>query len=96
MTMYRCSECGHVFEQGEESTWREPHGEEMVGCPVCKGHYDEVEPCKICGTYDHDAGEEYCDDCKVMTQRKFAAMMLNNFTRAEKDLLNILYEGESF
>ena len=54
--MYKCVECGHIFEDGEEAIWEEPKGEywgipcsqEMSGCPVCGGNYEETDKCKIC------------------------------------------------
>ena len=52
--MYKCYECDHIFEDGEERIIKEPHGEIIKVCPMCSGSYDEVEPCVICGSYDHD------------------------------------------
>ena len=62
--MYKCVECGHIFEQGEEKRWLENRGEywgqpayeKMTGCPYCGGDYEETEPCAICGT------ETLCDE----------------------------------
>lgn len=53
---YRCLECGHIFEEGEQAVWEETHGldtppyEKFSGCPICKGAYEETIPCKICGS----------------------------------------------
>ena len=53
--MYRCCECGNLFEEGEQAVWEETHGldsppyEAWSGCPVCKGGYEEVYQCKDCG-----------------------------------------------
>ena len=47
--MYRCEECGHLFEEGEQVVWIEKHGlsappyERFSGCPICKGTYSEEE-----------------------------------------------------
>lgn len=47
--MFRCLDCGHVFEAGEESRWVERHGfhsgpyEKWSGCPLCRGAYEEVD-----------------------------------------------------
>lgn len=52
--MYKCLECGHIFEQGEEAKWTETHGftdgryEHFTGCPLCKSAYEETVPCKKC------------------------------------------------
>ncbi len=100
--MYRCLECGNLFEEGEQATWTEDRGEfwgspcseNMSGCPLCKGDYEEVKPCKICGSYDHDFGEDYCDACKKDVKKRFSAFIEKEFTKEERDLLNELYDGE--
>lgn len=56
--MYKCVECGHIFEKGEEKHWTESRGEywgqpvheEMTGCPRCGGDYEKTEPCAVCGS----------------------------------------------
>lgn len=66
--MYRCKNCGNLFEDGEQATWEESHGldcppyEKADGCPNCHGEYEEVEPCAICGGYDGN-GLPVCDEC---------------------------------
>lgn len=53
--VYKCLECGHIFESGEQAEWQETHGldcppyERWSGCPICKGGYEETEKCRICG-----------------------------------------------
>ena len=70
---YRCLECGHIFDEGEETTWNEHHpygmgyaAEEFSGCPICKGDFEETKQCKICGgefLEDELNGGDVCDDC---------------------------------
>lgn len=69
--MYKCCECGNLFEEGEQATWEERHGldsppyEKFSGCPVCKGDYEEVYQCKECGEW-HTEDELYdgwCEKC---------------------------------
>ena len=69
--MYRCTECGHLFEEGEQATWEETHGldsppyEKWSGCPICKGDYEEVYQCEQCGDW-HSEDELYdgwCEKC---------------------------------
>jgi DNA-directed RNA polymerase subunit RPC12/RpoP len=61
---YKCLECGHIFEEGEEEVWEERHGldfppyETMSGCPICRGSYEETEKCAICG--GHFLSDELC------------------------------------
>ena len=98
--MYRCNECGHLFEEGEQAEWVEMHGfnygkgEQWSGCPICKGCYKEIYPCRICGSYDHDCDEEYCEDCKKNVKKRFSAFIEKEFTKEERELLNELYDGE--
>lgn len=53
---FKCCECGHIFESGEEAVWYETHGlehppyEEWRGCPICNGSYEETIQCAICGS----------------------------------------------
>ena len=71
--MYKCIDCGHVFEDGDQAVWYENQGEchgvtateRFSGCPVCCGDYDEVHRCKKCGEW-HIEGELYdgwCEKC---------------------------------
>lgn len=62
---YKCLECGHIFEDGEESVWYEDHGEMMRGCPVCDGAYEETVECEICGAahLSEELNGGVCDEC---------------------------------
>ena len=71
--MYRCCECGHLFEDGEQAVWYENQGEchgvtameRFSGCPLCHGDYEEVYQCKECGDW-HSEDELYdgwCEKC---------------------------------
>ena len=49
--MFKCLDCGYVFEEGEEAVWYEDRGEywgvpcreRMTGCPACHGDYEEYD-----------------------------------------------------
>lgn len=65
--MYKCLECGHLFEEGEQAVWEERHGlstppyEKFEGCPLCHGAYEKIKPCAVCGAYKD--GQTVCDEC---------------------------------
>ena len=69
--MYRCVDCGNLFEEGEQAVWEETHGldsppyEKWDGCPVCRGGYEEVHQCKECGDWhsDDELYEGWCETC---------------------------------
>ena len=71
--MYRCENCGHLFEEGEQAVWEERHGldtppyEKWDGCPLCRGSYEQVYQCKECGEW-HEEGyifEGVCESCLI-------------------------------
>ena len=67
--MYKCRECGNLFEEGEQAVWYENHGldsppyEKWSGCPVCRGDCEEVHQCKKCGDW-HSEDELYEGWCE--------------------------------
>ena len=71
--MFKCAECGHIFEDGEQRTYAEhhPYGDTTADeyfsvCPVCGGEYEEAKSCKCCGgafLEDELIGGYYCEDC---------------------------------
>lgn len=101
--MYRCVECGHLFEEGEEkrgfTTIGECHGfpvrEEYAECPLCGGDYEEATQCKICGSYEKSAEDAFCPGCVAGTIKKFKHMLINFFTTEEIELLEELSEEGS-
>jgi hypothetical protein len=69
--MYRCENCGHLFEEGEQAVWEERHGldtppyEKLDGCPLCRGGYEEVHQCKECEEWhtEDELYEGWCEKC---------------------------------
>ena len=63
--MYRCENCGHLFEEGEQARWTEEHGEKWDGCPLCRGGYEEVHQCKECDEWhtDDELYDGWCEKC---------------------------------
>jgi hypothetical protein len=68
---YKCLECGHIFEGGEEYRWEETHGftdgryEKFSGCPICKSAYEKTETCENCGSahLSDDLFNGFCLTC---------------------------------
>jgi hypothetical protein len=95
--VFVCLECGHIFEEGEESRWLEKHGldtppyEEWSGCPICKGGYEEIEPCKICGSYSKELNFDCCMDCNDDLLNKFLNFV-KTLSEYEKHLLKKMWE----
>ena len=71
--MYKCVDCGLVFEEGEEAVWEESRGEywgfpcseTLTGCPKCKENYEEAYRCKRCGEWflEDELNDGYCELC---------------------------------
>lgn len=96
--MYKCCECGHLFECGEEKNIKQDYGELKSVCPICNGTFDEAERCEICEEYvfaEDIQYREYCKNCAENTRNKFESM-LQEFTQAEIKALNDIYEGVEF
>lgn len=97
--MFVCLECGHIFEEGEEARWVEKHGldtppyEEWSGCPICKGGYEEIEPCKMCGGYNQDLKNGYCEKCRKETLNKFYDFV-KTLSKNERKLLKNIWEED--
>ena len=63
--MFKCCECGHLFEDGEQAVWTEAHGEKWSGCPICNAGYEEVHQCKECGDWhtENELYDGWCEKC---------------------------------
>lgn len=97
--MYRCLGCGHLFEDGEQKTYRENVGEchgapaymDYSVCPVCGEEYEEVKPCKICEGYETmETGEDFCENCKKEVKGKYYKLLGEKFDKEEIELLRDL------
>ena len=88
--MYKCENCGHLFEEGEQAVWEETHGldsppyEKWSGCPVCKGDYEEVYQCKQCGDW-HSEDELYDGWCEKCLRESINYNTFFEYCEANKD-----------
>ncbi len=94
---YRCLECGHIFEDGEQARWEEHHpygmgyaAEEFIGCPICKGKFEKTKQCKVCGGefLEEDLnGDCVCDDCVNEYSKNFEVCY--KISKEEKEEIKI-------
>lgn len=63
--IYKCFECGLLFESGEEKRIIEDHGEEYLACPCCGGAYEATVQCKSCegNFFEDDLYNGWCIEC---------------------------------
>lgn len=68
--MKKCEDCGYVFEDGEERTYRENHMEggyyeQFSECPYCGGDYREATMCESCCKYffSEELHGGICNEC---------------------------------
>lgn len=68
---YKCFECGEIFDEPKRweeyrgEFWGTPAYEEVRGCPRCRGDYEELVPCEVCGVEHSEEDLLYgvCDKC---------------------------------
>lgn len=87
--MYRCENCGHLFEEGEQAVWYENYGAEIGGemfggCPMCKGGYEEVHQCKECEEW-HTENELYSGWCEKCLRETINYDTFFEYCEANKD-----------
>lgn len=69
--MYKCRNCGHIFDDGEQKTKRERHNDyytEVINvCPICNSdNYEETIYCRHCGSEcfkDELTSKGICKEC---------------------------------
>lgn len=64
--LYKCYECGHIFEEGEQKYsgdgWNDP---KIAVCPVCGNAFGEAKICPRCGGQflEDELTEGFCENC---------------------------------
>lgn len=97
---FKCLECGHIFDYGEELRWEEcvgtygesPAFEKHSGCPLCKGEYEETKRCEICGSehLDDELFGGVCKECIDEYRKDFKSCYEISFGEKEKIKINSL------
>lgn len=96
--MYKCCDCGLVFEQPKHySEDRTPYGgmsepgftEHFTGCPSCGGTYDEAMLCQRCeDTYiSTNFSYPFCAHCMSDLMNQYNKLIADNFREDEYDML---------
>jgi hypothetical protein len=94
---YRCLDCGHIFEEGEQAEWVEMHGfrggggEHFSGCPLCHGEYQETVRCEVCGAehLEDELNGGVCDECIDEYRKDFSACLKISRSEGEKETIKI-------
>ncbi len=92
--MFKCLECDHLFEEGEQREWVEPHGECLSGCPICGGAFTEIKPCPLCMGYKKITKYEVCEDCLDELKIRAKDALHREFDREEWDVVQELIERD--
>ena len=89
---YKCIDCGHIFEEGEEARWVEPHGEMMDGCPLCRGVFEQTIPCEICGAehLEDELNGGVCEECIDECRNDFNTCYKISFGETREIKINAL------
>jgi len=96
--MYKCCDCGLVFDNPKEySEDRTPYGgypepgftEHFAGCPSCEGAFDEAMLCARCeDTYiSTESSYPFCDHCMSQLMNEYKKLIADNFREDEYDML---------
>ena len=99
--MYKCLDCGHIFEEGEQARWSESRGEywgapcseEMSGCPLCKGDYEETVCCSVCnGNFlEEELNGGICESCvdEIKSQYRYNPQKCYELSKGETEKIKI-------
>ena len=62
---FKCLECGHIFDEGEEMRVRDEDCEWITVCPICEGNYEGAQRCRVCGGefLSGEMVDGVCEDC---------------------------------
>ena len=109
--MYRCTECGHLFDEPKRYSMDRTPGfssepsfyETMYSCPYCNNGdvaYEEVKLCPLCEEnyipVDSHGHVDTCSDCKQSILKRYSKVILDNFREDEYDILYDLTDGLSY
>ena len=91
--MYKCLDCGHIFDEGEQINWEDGHGfdtppfEKWSTCPKCRrGLYEETVRCVVCCSehLESEMNNNVCDECIDSYRNNFDACY--NISKKTEDI----------
>lgn len=105
--MYKCSDCGLVFDNPKVySEDRTPYGgmadpgftETYTGCPSCGGNYDEAMKCVRCDDeyISTESRYPFCEGCLQDLITVYCEVMSDNFRPDEYEAIYDLTDGLSY
>ena len=97
--MYRCTDCGAVFEKPHTYRESRPIGTELFSCcPDCNStDFQEALQCKECGEYFiENKTNTMCDDCLKELEMGFSKILHDNYSDHQIDALNVIFDGRNF
>lgn len=104
--MYICEDCGRTFEDLDDlDSWKEPHGEELSGCPKCGGYVEEADSCDYCNKFKVRDNIRYlknsqcCEECYDAIADEFMKKLkeqLKDFITENDEVINDYFEENVF
>jgi hypothetical protein len=102
---YKCLDCGHIFEEGEQQILIDRHGidfppyEEHCACPSCGGDYEKAKQCEECGSVflEDDLTCGFCEECceKIVKEYSFGHIdelyLINSNSKESVELNRFIY-----
>ena len=90
--MFKCMECGAVFESGRPM--QESHGEVLYHCPNCLGlEICDVSDimCEACEEETVDnSGDKWCSNCKLITKQAMHDVIISCMRRQNLSVTTII------
>lgn len=93
--MYKCLECGFVFDEPETyrenvgECWGAPAYQDYDGCPMCKCEgFEKLTACELCGGefLDDELISGVCEDCVSSYKNNFEICRKISFDETEENI----------
>ena len=89
--MYKCNECGEIFEKPWER-YEEETGAYDSGCIYCGSDYfEETYICTHCGDYGANEADGLCEECKEALHEDISKI-IHKYAGMSNDLYQVKTE----